>query len=98
MREARGIALHHADSGSAIAATGDLFDTAVVEACRGGTLVFRKDFREFGTGTNGSAENPGERVGFDHGLIVSAPLAAEIRSTPAAATRQHTPATMNAKR
>ena len=73
MGEAGGVALHHPDSGAAVAAAGDLFDAAVIEASRGGALVLHEHFREVGPGACCGTQNPGERVLIDHGESVPVP-------------------------
>jgi hypothetical protein len=66
VREAGGVALHHADAGTAIAAAGDLFDPSVVESGRGGPLVLGEHLRELGPVAHRSAEHLGEHVLVDH--------------------------------
>lgn len=66
VRETGGVALHHTDSGTAVAATGDLLGAAVIEAHRGGALVLREHLGEVGACAHRRREHSFQHVLVDH--------------------------------
>ena len=70
VRKARGITLHHANSGTTIATTGNLLDLSVIESSRSAALILHEHLGELGPRGLSTCQHSRQHIWFDQQRLV----------------------------